>query len=464
MYNKVRGSKQRAFDIARDPAARAQAMAEYERDARSAGDTTKHNVTTWKEFHDAWWAYLGMEVEVFPLTVASIAAVGTLLKGADYRSAYNYIAAAKDEHLALGHPWDATLARAYKRFNMSTSRGIGPGKQATPLQLRKCLDLDLSNDALFAGGPVGTPQLITLFTYFLLREVEGSYALWSDITLDLEARVVSWFLPASKTDPKAKGCTRSWGCLCAPHQTVCPFHAALRQHELLLSLFPEHGTNKDIPFFPTADGEEVTPANMVRVVTTLAEMTGEELTTAAGTNKYGRHVWRSMGAIELAETRVDMFRIQLMARWASAEVLHYARLAPLSGMTDHVRELQSTNSLGKVIRDIQGSLDDLDSKYGHLEKHVLDELRQEIRSQQPAQEGLPRHQRYVINTETQVCHEVLTCVGAPIHWEARCSWKFGRRDFTWTDDLPEGVTTICDKCFHRLRLERKAMQECAREL
>ena len=92
VYNKVRGSKQRAFEIARDPVARAQALAEYERDARSAGDTTKHNVTTWKEFHDAWWAYLGMEVEVFPLTVASITAVGTLLKGADYRSAYNYIA------------------------------------------------------------------------------------------------------------------------------------------------------------------------------------------------------------------------------------------------------------------------------------------------------------------------------------------------------------------------------------
>ena len=208
----------------------------------------------------------------------------------------------------------------------------------------------------------------------------------------------------------------------------------------------------------------MTPANMVKVVTTLAEMTGEELTTEAGTNKYGRHVWRSMGAIELAEARVDMFRIQLMARWASAEVLHYARLAPLTGLTDHVRELQTTNSLGKVIRDIQGSLGDLDSKYGHLEKHVLDELRQEIRSQQPAQAGLPQHQRYVINTETQVCHEVLTCSGAPIHWEARCSWKFGRRDFTWTDVLPDGVTTICDKCFRRLRLERKALHDHAREL
>ena len=114
---------------------------------------------------------------------------------------------------------------------------------------------DLSNGPLFAGGPVGTPQLVTLFTYFLLGEVEGSYALWSDITLGQVARVVSWFLPASKADPIAKGCTRSWGCLCSPTQDVCPYHAALRQRQLLLTLFPGHSKDKDIPFFPTASGE-----------------------------------------------------------------------------------------------------------------------------------------------------------------------------------------------------------------
>ena len=121
---------------------------------------------------------------------------------------------------------------------MSASRGIGSGKQVTPLQFRKCLDLDLSNAPLFDDGPVGTPQLITMCTYFLLREVFGPYALWSDITLGLKAKVVPWFLPASKTDPKAKGCTRCWGCLCSPTQDVCLFHAALRQHQLLLDFVP----------------------------------------------------------------------------------------------------------------------------------------------------------------------------------------------------------------------------------
>ena len=137
-------------------------------------------------------------------------------------------------------------------------------------------------------------------------------------------------------------------------------------------------------------------------------------------------------------------------------MLHYARLAPLDGLTEHLREWQASSSLGKVIQDIQGSLDNLDTKYGHFDKHDLDELRQDIRSRQPVQPGIPEHQRYVTNSETQVCHEVLSCTGAPINWESRRSWKFGRREFKWANSIPEGITAICDECFYRSRLERKA--------
>ena len=38
----------------------------------------------------------------FPLTANHIEAVGTMLKAADYRSSYNYLNAAKRNHIALG--------------------------------------------------------------------------------------------------------------------------------------------------------------------------------------------------------------------------------------------------------------------------------------------------------------------------------------------------------------------------
>ena len=87
---------------------------------------------TWHELHDAWWAHEGVSCipPAFPLPTQNIWAVDILPKAADYRSGSNYIDAAKDRHLMAGHEWSTTLDWAYKRFNMSVSRGMVPPKQA----------------------------------------------------------------------------------------------------------------------------------------------------------------------------------------------------------------------------------------------------------------------------------------------------------------------------------------------
>eukprot|EP00971_Amphidinium_carterae_P249629 4954893-Amphidinium_carterae.1 len=36
---------------------------------------------------------------------------------------------------------------------------------------------------------------------------------------------VTWLLPVSKTDPRAHGISRSWGCICTQHRDlICPVH------------------------------------------------------------------------------------------------------------------------------------------------------------------------------------------------------------------------------------------------
>ena len=337
VYNKTRGSKEMALEIAADAEARRKAMGDFEKDTRSAGDTSRFNKLTWITLHVAWWAFEGVKWAAWPLTPEKIAGVGALLKASGYRSAYNYLTAAKDEHIALGWPWTDQLARAAKLFNLSTARGIGPSKQSEPLDFRRCMLLDLGTDAVITDGPIGTMNLIVLLTYFLLRELEGAMAMWADITINTAAQTITWLLPVSKTDPMAKGCERTWGCLCGPFSVACPYHAAVAQDRLLRETFPQHAERRDIPWFPTATGQHVTATVMLALVEWIATAIGEPLKTKAGARRYGKHSWRSTGAVWLTSQRVELFRVQLLARWASSVIVHYARLAPLHGLTEHVK-------------------------------------------------------------------------------------------------------------------------------
>ena len=52
IYNKLRGSKRAAFAVARDPQRRKEALEQYRKDQRSAGDTSGFNLKVWKEFHE----------------------------------------------------------------------------------------------------------------------------------------------------------------------------------------------------------------------------------------------------------------------------------------------------------------------------------------------------------------------------------------------------------------------------
>ena len=88
---------------------------------------------------------------------------------------------------------------------------------------------ELSDDPMVRDGPVGNHNILVLFTYFLLREVEGSMARNRDVTINDERKVIIWRVLVSKTDPMALGCEREWGCLCGDTPGPCPYHSARRR-------------------------------------------------------------------------------------------------------------------------------------------------------------------------------------------------------------------------------------------
>ena len=78
------------------------------------------------------------------------------------------MSAIKDWHFGEGHPWNENLARAARLFNLSMARGIGPPRQSEPLNIEAICALDLGEEPLVKGGPVGVNDLAILFTYFLV--------------------------------------------------------------------------------------------------------------------------------------------------------------------------------------------------------------------------------------------------------------------------------------------------------
>ena len=176
VYNKVRGSKKAALELLRNPAKRKAAMEAYRRDKRSAGDTSCFNLATWEEYHKEWYdAEPGLNPPAFPLTPEHIEAVGCVMKGSDYRSTYNYLNAAKRHHQRLGFQWDDRLELAGREFTMSTQRGLGPARQSEPLAFERLIKTDIGDAPLNSSGPVGPKNAMVLFTYFLVRGVEGPW-------------------------------------------------------------------------------------------------------------------------------------------------------------------------------------------------------------------------------------------------------------------------------------------------
>ena len=102
----------------------AEAISNYEKDWKAAGDVGPYYYKTWCEFHRAHWDGIRRPMlSVLPLTVMKIHTVGDLLKIGGYRSSNNYIQEARTAHAEADHAWGPALELAGRRFVASTLRG-----------------------------------------------------------------------------------------------------------------------------------------------------------------------------------------------------------------------------------------------------------------------------------------------------------------------------------------------------
>ena len=481
----ARGDRRRGLEVARSPELLDAAVHKYNSEVRSAGDTSDAYVKTWSDFHDQInWVRLGMPVPcpVIPLTPKKIMVIGAVLKEAGYRSTHKSIYSIQRHHILFGCDWNDQLDLPYTSFVASTQRGIGPGKQSCPIPFGKMVDIDLNAKLVLDTFLVKPGWCCVLFTFFLLRELELATARRTNCRVNHKTKSVTMRLTASKRDPEAIGIERTWGCVCDANtsEAICPYHAASRQLDLLEARFGAIHADDDLALFPTCDGRCVEGDIMVKVVEIIATRQGQVLKTADGVTRFGGHSWRATGAVYLSSLGIHMHKIALLARWASAVITHYTRIAPLKSLTEDFKrrqmkstpndddispsklldigdELKSTMTaaLETRVKDIVKDAKENDTRIRNIMDKCFaahETLQNKIDNFIKENSKRTLDKPLCINTRTKVTHKVLTSIQTAGN-EARtwCMWKYAKGYVRLIDELGVSGDHPCKECYPEYR-------------
>ena len=183
--------------------------------------------------------------------------------------------------------------------------------------------------------PIGWINMAVICSFFVLREVEGSLMMATSVEVNADRKTVTILLLVGKTDTKALGCERTWGCVCVDGGTrACPYHAAARQKELIWRRFGDEVNRIGFPLFPTPDGTTVDKAVVVIMIEKSMSQLGFPLVNKDGRRALGGHAFRVGGSQWLCKCGVSDRVIAILARWGSEVIFGYLRDAPLQKLTD----------------------------------------------------------------------------------------------------------------------------------
>ena len=230
----------------------------------------------------------------------------------------------------------------------------------------------------------------------------------------------------------------------------------------------------DLPLFPNRMGGHLSKDATLRAIRFVMTRLGEKLTRPDGkgreAQRFGEHVMRVAGAQFFARRGIDLFMIQLYARWGSAAVLKYVQDAPLAQqasvagrLASSVRLMQSLESVRKEVnlglKTGKQSLNDkcrdtLKDSPGWARKAELEALVSRV---EVLEGKVDRRHRFVMNMDSFCVHKVLMWEEdiPKDMWETVCHWKFGTAQFEFVQTLPEEGT--CDRCWRRTKCDRGAL-------
>ena len=434
-----------------DSKQRALAIFEDEKVARSSRKSRDNNWNVWRSLHRTWFR----DEHYLPLTTTKIACVSALFKAGKYCSYANYIGRAKAEHIATYHihkqHWTEELSVAVRDATRSVLRGLGTARQSSPIDVQKVYALSLSSAPMSPGGPISPTSFAVLGIFFMTREIEITCAGFSDLRLDVVRNELTWRLPVSKTDARALGTTRTWGCVCGGDRSlVCPLHSFLDHSNVHSALAAELGVAQStLPLFPDQNGKEVSKANAVSTIVQLAARTGEAVTDTRGRQLYGGHSLRTGGAVTLSGLGLDSVRIECLARWHSPMLAHYARLAPLKTLTAEYKSKARDADLRNGTDELADRLSALQLVVDNLVRR-LDEEQEKLDDDDGSRKGL-----YVLNCLSNIWHLSSQHDSSTHAGKTICRWNYTLHNSTAVKDEPFASrdSSFCNRCLPRLSME-----------
>ena len=445
-------SSRNNFDFMSDPKAITDAMDQLRSDFYAASSRRPRDamLQTWAKFHRRWYA----NDDIVPLTVESLERVSCLFKLGGYKSYKNYLSRIKEHHQECGFVWTIALQNAARRCTRSVLRGLGGPARSEAFELDKVIKhLLLNNIRVSEQGPESPLAAIVVGTYFLLRELELSAIDMEDVCFTNDT--VTLNLPVSKVDWQAKGCRRTWSCICNLGYH-CPVHILMQHDKAQRQLGRNTG-----PWLLSNCGERCTKAGMVDMIRTAVEASGGSAKGADGQWIISGHTFRITGARTMALWGLDPITIQLLGRWGSSAVLGYLAESPLLSFSERLTNRPSSKLLDPDV--VKSS--DLDGRDEESSRRARDNMRLEIEEikkqigeltmcldgvQQVVQNRQTREVWWVLNDTSKVMHSSIVDLSTPPGtWRTTCGWRFTSQPLitTFREGPPENTGRKCPKCF-----------------
>lgn len=313
--------------------------------------------------------------------------------------------------------------------------------------------------------------------FFLLRELEAASATWEDVVVSEDAKTITLTLPSSKTDWAAKGCRRTWGCVCSQGRP-CVYHTMMDYRKWTLQR-----QNLVGPLFVDSAGNGCSKAAVIATLREAISRTGAVVTDATGKHLYSGHAFRITGARTLSSWGLDTITLQLLGRWGSLAILSYIAEAPLSdlarrlhqggldalppalraGSTSIMRRLTDFDAMLKQILERVGSLEtdarEFDRKLSGDIRLTVAELEDRLDEHEASLTGIGialeqdngRQPTFVLNEISGALHKSLIDLkGCPRKWKTFCGWPFAGIGHvcTFANGEPQGVSfKRCHRCF-----------------
>ena len=440
-----------SFEFLDDPHAVDSAMAAFRKDFYAASSRRPRDamVQTWTKFHRQWFG----NDSIVPLTVESLEKVSCLFKLGSYKSYKNYLSRIKEIHTECGHEWTLQLHNAARRCTRSVLRGLGGPVRSEAFDLDGVVKHLLLNDvAVDSEGPRSPLAAVVVGTFFLLRELELSAIDMEDVSFT--ANTVTLCLPVSKVDWQAKGCRRTWSCICELGYH-CPVHILRKYDEGLR----KEGRRTGPWILSNTDGR-CTKSAMVNMIREAVVASGGTAKDAEGGWMVTGHTFRVTGARTLSAWGLDPITIQLLGRWGSSAVLGYLAETPLLSFSERLSNrsnlhhltpghIQATDIDGQAMTDARLERDSLRGEIVMLKNKVSDLTTSLDGVSQALEAKQMKEVWWVLNDTSKVLHEAVVDLSTPPStWKTACGWKFCGQPKITTFREPPPIETgrKCPRC------------------